>query len=97
MKLPLNTPQPPLASLAAEPAPSLRPEPIQGMLNGGPQCWHIEDGRCCGRAERWIGHRGYRGSPPTAHAFVTARYTRDYSRLLRENDIWPPRSEAPAP
>lgn len=30
---------------------------IQVVLNGGPPCFHIcEDGRFCGRAERWEGH-----------------------------------------
>lgn len=29
----------------------------QVVLNGGPPCFHIcEDGRFCGRAERWDGH-----------------------------------------
>lgn len=29
---------------------------MQVVLNGGPPCFHIEDGRFCGRAERWAGH-----------------------------------------
>lgn len=28
----------------------------QVVLNGGPPCFHYEDGRFCGRAERWEGH-----------------------------------------
>lgn len=29
----------------------------QVVLNGGPPCFHLEDGkRFCGRAERWAGH-----------------------------------------
>ncbi len=29
----------------------------QVVLNGGPPCFHIsEDGRFCGRAQRWEGH-----------------------------------------
>lgn len=28
----------------------------QLALNGGPYCYHIEQGRYCGRAERWDGH-----------------------------------------
>ena len=28
----------------------------QVRLNGGPPCFHLEDGRFCGRAERWAGH-----------------------------------------
>lgn len=27
------------------------------VLNGGPPCFHLEDGRFCGRAERWEGHK----------------------------------------
>ena len=29
----------------------------QVVLNGGPPCFHLEDGRFCGRAQRWDGHR----------------------------------------
>jgi hypothetical protein len=28
----------------------------QVVLNGGPPCFHLEDGRFCGRAQRWEGH-----------------------------------------
>lgn len=28
----------------------------QVVLNGGPPCFHIEDGSFCFRAERWQGH-----------------------------------------
>lgn len=36
----------------------------QVVRNGGPPCFHIEDGRFCLRAERWGGHGSY-------HAFVS--------------------------
>ena len=36
----------------------------QVRLNGGPPCFHIEDGRFCFRAERWPGH-------PVYHPFTT--------------------------
>lgn len=31
---------------------------VQVVLNGGPPCFHVDadDGRFCGRAERWEGH-----------------------------------------
>jgi hypothetical protein len=31
---------------------------VQVVLNGGPPCFHVDadDGRFCGRAERWKGH-----------------------------------------
>lgn len=30
----------------------------QVVLNGGPPCFHLcDDGRFCGRAERWDGHK----------------------------------------
>ena len=42
----------------------------QVVLNGGPPCFHLEDGRFCGRAERWAGHDG------NPHKFVrTSRLT----------------------
>lgn len=28
----------------------------QVVANGGPPCFHVEDGRFCLRAERWQGH-----------------------------------------
>jgi hypothetical protein len=36
----------------------------QVRLNGGPPCFHIEDGEFCFRAQRWPGH-------PTYHKFLT--------------------------
>ena len=39
----------------------------QVVMNGGPPCFHVqEDGRFCGRAERWDGHR-----LPDFHDFVS--------------------------
>lgn len=29
---------------------------VQVVLNGGPPCFHVEDGRFCFRAQRWAGH-----------------------------------------
>lgn len=41
----------------------------QVVLNGGPPCFHLcEDGRFCGRAMRWEGHRScYRGDKVIHH------------------------------
>lgn len=36
----------------------------QVVLNGGPPCFHLEDGCFCLRAERWEGHK-------TIHQFVS--------------------------
>jgi hypothetical protein len=38
----------------------------QVVLNGGPPCFHVEDGRFCLRAERWEGH-------DLLHRFVSLR------------------------
>lgn len=41
----------------------------QVVFNGGPPCFHLcENGRFCGRAERWAGHQD--GDP---HKFVSLR------------------------
>src|SRR5690349_8357549 len=40
----------------------------QVVANGGPPCFHIEDGRFCLRAERWDGHRAI-----GFHSFVSLR------------------------
>lgn len=40
----------------------------QVVLNGGPPCFHVEDGRFCGRAERWHGHGVKRH-----HAYVSLK------------------------
>ncbi len=42
----------------------------QVVLNGGPPCFHLEDGRFCLRAERWDGHRRIGGSI-AIHKFVS--------------------------
>lgn len=42
----------------------------QVVLNGGPPCFHLEDGRFCLRAERWDGHKAVGGSEPI-HKFVS--------------------------
>ncbi len=34
------------------------------VLNGGPPCFHLDDGLFCGRAERWAGHEDI-------HSFVS--------------------------
>lgn len=40
----------------------------QVVLNGGPPCFHVEEGgRFCGRAKRWEGH----GSVQTFHEYVS--------------------------
>lgn len=44
---------------------------IQPALNESPPCFHIsEDGRFCGRAERWDGHKKLKKFP-ALHAFVS--------------------------
>lgn len=41
---------------------------VQVVANGGPPCFHVEDGRFCFRAKRWDGHRwGQSGG----HSFVS--------------------------
>ncbi len=47
---------------------------VQVVSNGGPPCFHVEDGRFCFRAQRWAGH----GS---AHAFMSLL---DFYRSQRE-------------
>jgi hypothetical protein len=42
----------------------------QVALNGGPPCFYVEDGRYCGRAQRWAGHHG----DPVVHEFVPLEY-----------------------
>jgi hypothetical protein len=43
----------------------------QVVLNGGPPCFHLEeDGRFCGRAERWDGHKPFK-KWPALHEFVS--------------------------
>ncbi len=49
----------------------------QVVSNGGPPCFHVEDGRFCFRAQRWAGH----GS---VHAFVSLL---DFYRSQRERDV----------
>jgi len=40
----------------------------QVVLNGGPPCFHIQpNGRFCGRAKLWIGHK----SPQQDHCFIS--------------------------
>ena len=38
----------------------------QAQLNGGSYCFHIEEGKYCGRGARWPGH----DHPREFHAFV---------------------------
>lgn len=39
----------------------------QVVMNGGPACFHVEGGRFCGRAQRWMGH----DEDCRAHVFVS--------------------------
>ncbi len=43
---------------------------VQVVLNGGPPCFHLEDGRFCLRAKRWDGHKRIGGSE-AIHKFVS--------------------------
>lgn len=46
-----ETPQPPQWAKAAK-----NPDWQQVVLNGGPPCFHIDNGKFCFRAKRWAGH-----------------------------------------
>jgi hypothetical protein len=50
-----HNPPPPSVRAAREKA-AANMDWTQVVLNGGPPCFHIEDGRFCGRAYRWPGH-----------------------------------------
>lgn len=39
----------------------------QVAFNGGPSCFHLKDGRFCGRAKRWFGHEPGHGG----HSYVS--------------------------
>lgn len=41
----------------------------QVVQNGGPPCFHLENGRFCGRAERWEGHVA--GGKYPNHTFIS--------------------------
>jgi len=43
---------------------------MQVVLNQGPPCFHLEDGRFCLRADRWDGHKTIGGSGPI-HNFIS--------------------------
>lgn len=43
---------------------------VQVVYNGGPPCFHVEDGRFCLRAERWDGHKPF-GKHRAIHEFVS--------------------------
>lgn len=42
---------------------------MQVVLNQGPPCFHLEEGRFCLRAQRWDGHKVIGGSE-AIHEFV---------------------------
>lgn len=53
------------------------------ILNQGPPCFHVaDDGRFCGRAERWDGHYSLRNSR-RCHKFVSLA---DLIRSLSPNE-----------
>lgn len=43
----------------------------QVALNGGPPCFHFENGKFCGRAERWPGHEVKTREAWSLHSFVS--------------------------
>lgn len=45
---------------------------VQVVLNGGPPCFHLDNGRFCLRAERWDGHYTDKIGP-AIHKFVTLK------------------------
>ncbi len=70
----------------------------QVVLNGGPPCFYLQDdGRFCGRAERWDGHFSHGIDSPTIHTFVSIssliRALADTRETMRKemaamNDRW---------
>lgn len=53
---------------------------VQVVLNGGPPCFHLEEGRFCLRAEKWSGHHIH-----NVHKFVSlAAYAAECVRAERE-------------
>lgn len=58
---------------------------LQPALHGGSPCFHIcDDGRFCGRAERWPGHTD---KDPGSHAHVSMLdfFHGQMGRLMKEN------------
>lgn len=56
---------------------------MQPVLNGSPPCFHIqEDGRFCGRADRWAGHVGNH----SFHEFVSFEEFIEKIRVEAWND-----------
>ena len=52
---------------------------VQVVLNGGPPCFHLEEGRFCLRAEKWSGHHIH-----NVHKFVSlAAYAAECVRVER--------------
>lgn len=43
----------------------------QVVANGGPPCFHVETGRFCLRAERWMGHGEDTAGNTFDHKFVS--------------------------
>ena len=66
MKSKLNRPAPLAAAHGSALRAAEQMDWLQVVLNGGPPCFHVDadDGRFCGRAERWEGH-------DDLHAFVS--------------------------
>ncbi len=60
----------------------------QVVANGGPPCFHVEDGRFCLRAERWDGHRAV-----GFHSYVSLEAA--WSNQLERNAEWQDISTAP--
>ncbi len=48
-----------------------QPDWMQVVLNQGPPCFHVEDGRFCFRAEKWDGHRIMFDGDKPIHEFVS--------------------------
>jgi hypothetical protein len=68
----------------------------QVVLNGGPPCFHLEDGRFCFRAFRWQGHGIMHDYVSLESALTTlamqireedARIADDYTKLHRPFEI----------
>lgn len=64
----------------------------QVVLNGGPPCFHVDDdGKFCGRAERWVGHEVTPREAWSLHSFVSL------AELIRRLSAAPSGAQARCP
>jgi hypothetical protein len=72
----MDSPQHPTPQQIA--AACKNPDWEQVILNGGPPCFHIAEGKFCFRAKRWFGHE----EPGLDHPFVSLE---TFTNPLREH------------